>query len=142
MFAANFLIALNYFITDGINGAATCFLGAILTIINYFFNRKDKKIPTWLNVCYLIVLTTVNIIVAEGISWLGLLVIFASFAFIMSVAQENGKAFRFWTVLNVVTWCVYDMFAGLYAPLMQHTLHLLFTVAGMVIFDLKRKKEI
>lgn len=140
VFTANILIAVNYLITDGMNGAATCFVGSILTIINYFFSCKNKKVPLWLNIVYSIVFIGINILVSSGISLLGIFVIIAALAFIMSITQENGKAFRFWTIINALAWCIYDVFAKVYAPLFQHIAHFLFTVVGMVIHDFQDKK--
>lgn len=140
VFTANILIAVNYFITDGINGAATCFVGAILTIINYSFGCKNKKVPIWLGIVYSIVFIGINIFVSGGISLLVIFVIIAALAFVMSITQENGKTFRFWTIINALAWCIYDVLAKVYAPLLQHIAHFLFTVVGMVIHDFRDKK--
>ncbi len=139
VFGGNFLAATSYLFSSGINGAAACYLGAAQTIINYFFDSKNKKIPIWLNVCYAIAIIAVNILVAGGFSWLGLLVIIASLTFIMCIGQDNGKMYRFWTIINMLLWCTYDIFVKSHAQLLQHVALLLFTVAGMVIHDLKKK---
>lgn len=142
VFFGNFLAATSYFISDGINGAAACYLGSLQTIINYFFDCKNKKIPNWLNICYIVAIIAVNLIVAGGFSWLGLLVIVASLTFILCIGQENGRMYRFWTIVNMLLWCLYDILAKSYAPLMQHIALLAFTVIGMIIHDLKKNKSV
>ena len=141
VFSSNFLTATSYLIVGGINGAATCYLGAILSIINFFANKKFSKIPVWLNVLYSIIFIVTNIIVSSSLSWLGLIVIFASLSFVMAIGQENGKMYRFWTIINIALWCLYDFLAEQYSPLLMHIAILIFTLIGIIIHDFKYKKS-
>ena len=137
----NFLTATSYLLDSGINGAASCYLGSVQTIINYFFDSKNKPIPYWLNIIYALSFVAVNIIVAGGISPLGLLAIVASLIFVLCIGQKNGKMYRFWTIVNMLLWCTYDVLSGSYGPLCLHIVLLTFTVIGMIVHDFKNKKE-
>lgn len=141
VFSANMLIAINYLISNELNGAVTCFIGAVLTIINYFFSCKNKNVPLWLTIIYAIVFAGVNIMVSDKFSYPGIFVIIAALAFVMGITQKNGKGFRFWTVLNALCWCSYDLLTKLYPLLIQHFAHFLFTILGMVMHDLKKNTE-
>ena len=142
VFCGNFFAATSYLFTgSGINGAAACYLGALQTLINYFFDSKGKKIPIWLTVIYCVAIIVLNIVVAKGITGLGVLVIVASLTFVLCIGQENGKMYRFWTIVNMLLWCTHDIIATTYAPLMQHTALLIFTVTGMIIHDRKNLKS-
>lgn len=142
LFAGNALLGIGYLISGGINGAASSFLGAIVTIINYFFTRDGKKIPVWLSICYAIIFTIVNIIAANGLSFASTLVIITAYAYIMCIAQENGKMYRVWATLNVVVWCIYDLTQHQSAQLLQHSVQLLITLIGMIIYDRKKENKI
>ena len=49
VFAANFSFATSYLLNDsGINGAASCYLGGILAIVNFWFTAKNRPFPKWL----------------------------------------------------------------------------------------------
>lgn len=141
VFCGNFLTATSYLLGSGINGAASCYLGSVQTIINYFFDSKNKPIPYWLNIIYAVSMIAVNVIVAGGISPIGVLAIIASLTFLLCIGQKNGKMYRFWTIVNMLLWCTYDVLAGSYGPLCLHIVLLTITVIGMVIHDLKNKKE-
>lgn len=141
VFCGNFLVATSYLLDGkGINGAAACYLGAVQTLINYFFESKGKAIPKWLIAIYAVSIVVLNIWVANGITALGLLVIVASLTFILCIGQTNGAKYRFWTIVNMVLWCTYDLLAPAYPSLITHVALLVFTVAGMIIHDRKAKE--
>ncbi|MBR5442465.1 MAG: hypothetical protein IKV44_05890, partial [Clostridia bacterium] len=53
VFCGNLFFAISYLIGgQGINGAASCFVGAAQSIINYFFDSKNKPLPKWLVAIY------------------------------------------------------------------------------------------
>ena len=130
----------------GLNGAASCFVGAVVTIINYFFEAKGKKVPKFLTLVYGLVFTVVNLIVSGGFVGAdalgvvcGLIAIAATWMFCMCIGQENGSKYRFWTILNMGLWLIYDVISGSYSVLVSHILQFLFPIVGKVLFD--RKKE-
>ena len=140
---ANVIVGTGYLIAgSGINGAATLYLAAVQTLINYFFERDNKPIPGWLLAVYAVSIVVVNLLVSGGFSWLGLLIIVASLTFIPCIVQKEGAKYRFWTIVNMVLWCTYDVLAGLqsgaYNGLVTHVPLLLFTVAGMLLYDRKK----
>ncbi len=139
VFLGNALVATSYLVGgSGINGAAACYVGAIQTLINYFFDSKGKPLPKWLIALYALAFIVVNIWVAGGITALGLLVIVASLTFIMCIGQKSGAKYRFWTIVNMLLWCLYDVLSGSFAVLLTHVPQLVFAVVGMMIHDRKK----
>ncbi len=142
VFCGNVLVATSYLVGgSGINGAAACYLGGLQTLINYFFDSKRKPLPRWLVVCYALAIIVLNIYVAGGVSALGVLVIIASLTFIMCIGQTSGAKYRFWTIVNMVLWCTYDILSSSYSALLTHISLLTFTVVGMLIHDRKKSKS-
>ena len=82
-----------------------------------------------------------TVVVAGGVSALGTLVIVASLTFVMCIGQKSGAKYRFWTIVNMVLWCTYDVLAPAYSALATHIPQLLFTVAGMIIHDRKKAEN-
>lgn len=139
VFCGNVLVATSYLLDgSGFNGAASCYLGGIQAIINYFFDAKGKPLPKWLVAVYAIAFIAVNLAVG-GLSTLGILAIVASLTFIMCIGQKNGAKYRFWTIVNMVLWCLYDVLSKSFGALTSHIPLLVFTVAGMIIHDRKKK---
>ncbi len=141
VFCGNILVGVSYLLGgSGLNGAASCFLGGVQSIINYFFESKNKPIPKWLVIVYGLSFIGLNLAVG-GFSMLGILAIVASLSFVMCIGQKSGKKYRFWTIVNMVLWCVYDVISKSYSVLATHVPQLLFAVVGMIIHDRKKKTE-
>ncbi len=141
VFCGNVLVATSYLLGgSGINGAAACYLGGLQTLINYFFDSKNKPLPRWVIASYAVAIIVLNIWVAGGVSALGVLVIVASLTFILCIGQKNGAKYRFWTLVNMSLWCIYDILSQSYSVLITHIVQLGFALVGMLIHD--RKKEI
>ena len=142
VFCGSVLVGTSYlFDGSGINGAAALYLGALQTLINYFYESKQKPIPKWLISCYAIAIVTLNIAVAGKVTALGILVIVASLTFIFCIGQKNGAGYRFWTIINMLLWCLYDILAGVYSALLTHGALLVFTVGGMIMHDINKDKK-
>ena len=141
VFCGNVLVATSYLAGgSGINGAAACYLGGVQTLINYFFESKNKPLPKWLIGIYAVAIVALNIWVAGGITPLGVLVIVASLTFILCIGQKNGAKYRFWTLINMILWCVYDILSMTYSVLITHGIQLGFAVVGMIIHDRKKSE--
>lgn len=138
VFLGNALVATSYLISNNPNGAASCYIGAVQTIINYFFESKNKKLPVWLISVYALAFIVINLMVFTQI--VDALAIIASLTFIMCIGQKSGKKYRIWTLINMVLWSLYDILKGSYAPLIVHAIQLISNTAGIIIHDLKRKK--
>lgn len=145
VFFANLLVGIGYLLTgSGLNGAATLFVACLMTLINFFFERKQKDLPIWLLLVYAVAFVAVNLLVSK-FSWLVLVAIVASLVFVLCISQKDGAKYRFWTLINASLWCLYDVLVGLesgvYSGLVTHLSLWLFTLAGMLLYDRKKAEE-
>ena len=141
VFSSNVLFATSYLLAgSGINGAASCFLGALQAIITYFFDSKNKPLPKWLVALYALGFVAVNLIFG-GFNGMTVLAIVASLSFVMCIGQKSGAKYRFWTIVNSILWCIYDLLSKSYGAFVSHIVLLGFTVVGMIIHDRKKGNE-
>ncbi len=141
VFLGNVLVATSYLVGGtGINGAVSCYIGGAQCIINYFYDSKKIPLPKWLICIYAVAFIALNLIFG-GFSPLGLLAIAASLVFIMCIGQENGYKYRFWTIVNMAMWCLYDVLSGSYGALFTHGAQLFFAVVGILIHDLTKPQK-
>lgn len=138
VFCGNVLFATSYLVGgSGFNGAASCYLGGVQAIINYFFDSKGKTLPKLLVIAYALSFVIVNVSVG-GFKPIVFLAVVACLTFVMCIGQKNGAKYRFWTIVNNSLWCLYDIISGSYGAMVSHILLLAFTVAGMFMHDRKR----
>ena len=136
VFSANALVATSYLLTGAITGAASCFVGAAQTIVNYFFDRKNKALPKWLIAIYGASFIIVNLLVFSRVT--DVIAIVAALVFIAAICQKNGKKYRFWTLVNTALWLTYDLVNLSFGPLSTHLIQLSTIIFGMVMHDRKK----
>lgn len=137
VFLGSMFVATSYVLTDSINGAVSCYIGAAQSIINYFFDVKKKPLPKWLIVIYAVAFVVLNLM--TGFSWLCVLAIVASLTFILCIGQKVGSKYRFWTLVNMGLWCLYDVLSGSFGVLFTHGTQLVFALIGAIIHDRNSK---
>lgn len=137
VFMGSMFVATSYLMTGGINGAVSCYIGAAQSIINYFFDAKKKPLPRWLIAVYAVAFVVLNLM--TGFSWLCMLAIVASLTFILCIGQKVGSKYRFWTLVNMGLWCLYDVLSGSFGVLFTHGTQLVFALIGAIIHDRNSK---
>ena len=138
IFLSSTAVGVSYILTGALNGGVSCLIGAAQAIINYFFDRKEKRLPVWLIVLYGISFTVANILVFASIT--DTLAVIACLVYIGAICQKNGKKYRLWSLTNTALWVAYDAISASYGPLLTHSVLLLITVFGIVAHDLKNKE--
>ena len=136
---ANSLIAAGYLLGGtGINGAASCLLACVQTLVNYFFEKKNKPLPKTLIGLYLLSYVAVNVAVG-GFSLGSVIAILACSAFVASISQKNGRSYRLCAMANCILWLIYDVVTASYSSIITHATMLAVSIAGFVIHDMKKK---
>lgn len=136
-FTGNLLVGLSYFLVDERSGAFICFVACVQVIINYIFDMKNKKIPIWLIVCYVLAFLSVNLLTFA--SWYDVFALAASVLFVISVAQSDAKYYRLLYFLNSAVWILYDFLSGAYGNLFTHIVLFIATLISIVIRDKGKK---
>ena len=137
VFLSNVCIGSSYLLSGAVNGVVSCAVGAVQSIVNYFFDRKNKPLPIWLIVVYALAFAAVNIAVFSQFA--DVFSLLACMAFVLCIAQKNGKNFRIWTLANAALWLTYDIVSLSFAPIITHAFQVCVVLFGMLIHDRKRK---
>lgn len=137
--AGNLLVATSYLFTDnGVNGAISSYIGSIQALINIFFAKKNKKIPVWLLVVYALSFIVANFAVLSDA--VGIVALMATLCFVECVSSKTGTGYRLWQTANNLLWILYDILSASYGPLVTHSVLCLFTLAGILWNDLRKKE--
>ena len=138
VFFTNALMAASYVLTGAFNGAATCSVAAIMSIINFFFEQKSKPLPVWLIVLYAATFTLVNLLIFAHIT--DIIALLAALVLIAQVSQKSGKAYRLLALANTILWIIYDLITSAFGPLCTHAILLATILFRMIVHDKKHKK--
>ena len=135
-FLGNFLVALSYLAIRTYNGFFICCAACIQVLINYLFEKNNKKLPASLIAFYTISFTAINMLSFSH--WYDLFALAASIIFVMSVAQTNTKFYRLYYVSNSMLWIIYDLCAGAYGNLSTHIILSLSIFTAIIVRDKKK----
>ena len=137
IFLANATVAASYFLTGALNGGVSCTIGAVQSIVNYFFERKEKSLPKWLIAVYAVAFIAANLVVFQSVT--DVLAILACLFFIGGICQKSGEKYRLWSLINTGLWAAYDLANASYGPLVLHGVLFFITAFGMLVHDRKAK---
>ncbi len=139
-FLGNALVGISYLLVSQKSGAIICFVACVQVIINYCFDKKEKKIPAWIIGLYAIAFIVANIFVFAA--WYDLFAFAASMLYVLSVAQNNPKFYRVLYMSNSAVWIAYDVFAKAYGNLTTHIVLFIATITAIIVRDkLKKRRE-
>ena len=137
VFLSNALVATSYLLTGAYTGAASCILGALQAIINYFFDRRNKELPKWLIGVYAGSFLIANLLVFRQAA--DLISLTASLTFVFCIGQKNGTKYRRWTFVNAFLWLIYDVVTLSFGPMLTHGILLASAVSGILMHDVHQK---
>lgn len=136
---ANLFSTINFVLLQSYSGAIICFVAIIQTMINYFFDKKKKKLPKWLISSYIIAFILCGLITYQ--TYLDILPILCSILYTTTIIQTREKNIRRITLINAILWLVYDFAAMAYTAGISDMVILISTLVGMYRFDFKKEKR-
>ena len=134
----NLASALNFLFLDSISGSLVCFFGIIETLINYLFDSKNKRVPVYIIVFYVIV----NIILGVSTyhSYIDILPVVCALLYCATVCVKKESDIRKLMFLNQSIWLVYDIIVKAYMFSVSNILTIISIIIAYFRFDYKKKK--
>lgn len=135
-FTGNAFSALSYVLLGGFSGCGSSLVAALQTALLYFFRSKNKKVPMWFVMVFVILQVSLTLIVYK--TPLDLLAILAAIAATLALAQENLFKFRVLAFVCAALWLVYDLYVGAYTMLLHRIISIISTIVGIIRYDIKK----
>lgn len=139
MAMGNLSIALGYLLDESYSGAVSCLIGAGTAIISGLYDAKGRDVPMFMICIYAVAFIVANLFTFTA--WYSSIALVASVVYVLSVIQKSGKFYRVWTIINLLLWAAYDIFAAAYGSLTSHTIMILFILSGIILDKIRDKKE-
>ncbi len=146
-FFSNAFVALSYLFLGlkKMSGGAVCLVGALQTLTNFFYLKKEKTPPRALTGVFLALYVAASVFtlyIAETVKVpYDLLPLFGSLIFLIGVSIKNSTATRFLFLANMLVWIAYDVMAApiAIANMVTHLCILISVVVGIVRYDIIKK---
>ena len=136
---ANFTYGTNYLLLGAISGAVICFVEGIETIINTIFEHKNKTIPKWLLVIYLLIALGIGVYTYTSI--IDLFAILGGILYVLLITVKKESSIRKITFILMIIWITYDFIVKSYVAGINDTIILISTMIGIYRFDIKKGKK-
>ena len=135
----NIASALNFLFLGSYSATYIYFFAVIEIFINYLFEKKNKTIPLYLVIIYIIINITLGIIVYTVP--LDLIPIICSILFCLSICAKKESSIRKIVLGNLALWLVYDIAVKAYAYSISDILTTISTIISIYRYDYKPHKD-
>jgi len=135
----NLLVAFNCMAQGGITGAFDCGMAAVLVILIYKLNEKDKTNKQIMKIGTSVLYVAANVIVLVGVyqTWIDIIPCLTACLFVLKIIQNRADKIRMINVLILVLWIYYDYRIESYSNLITHLLSLTSVVIAILRLDSK-----
>lgn len=136
----NILCAITYFILKSYSAVLVGIISIVQTYIKYLFDKKEKNVPTIVQILFIIVSILSGIFTFTNI--FDILPIFASVTYTLSILQQKEKNIRLLILLNTSSWMIYDIYVKAYIGVLFSICTVASTIIAMVRYDSNKKEKI
>ena len=134
----NLASALNFLFLGSITGSLVCFFAVLETFINYLYDNKDKRVPIYIILFYIVVNIFLGLISYKGA--LDIIPIVCALLFCATVCTKREANIRKIMFGNQSLWLVYDIIVKAYMFSVSNVLTLVSIVISIIRYDLKKQK--
>lgn len=130
---ANLSFALCFVFLKSYSGSLICFVAAIQTLINYLFEKKNKKFPLYLIIIFILVSLTCGFLTYKTLK--DLLPVACSLLYTTCIIQYKESNIRVLTLINIILWTIYDFIVGAYTAGINDIMLIVSTVIAIIRYD-------
>lgn len=111
------------------------------TYIKYKYDQKDKKMPIYLQIIFIIISIIGGIFTAH--SWLDIIPTICLVLYTLSILQSKERNIRLLIVANILGWIIYDAYALAFVGILTSMFSLTSTIIAIIRYDIRKeaKKE-
>ena len=137
LLALNLSSALNFLFLNSIPASLVCFFAVFETLINYLFDSKNKKVPIYVVIFYIVV----NILLGASSysSIIDIIPVSCAIIYCLTVCMNKESNIRKLMFSNQSLWLIYDIIVKAYMFSISNILTLISIIIAMYRYDYKKK---
>lgn len=137
-FATSTLMASVAFIfLEAYSGSVSLFMMSIFAVISYLFDKKNRSVPNWLMILFIIATVSLGALTVQAIT--DVIPIVASVCYVVAVTRKQEKYIRLFTAINLVLWVSFDAITSAYAAVLTDGAFAISTIIAIVRYDVLPK---
>lgn len=133
---SNIFYGLQYVVLNLLSAGIMSLISLIKCIIYYNFNKNNHKIPKYILIIFIIIISSTLLFTYNGI--FSVLPIFATILYTYGTWIENLKLFRFIVVIVAIIWILFNFYIGAYVAFIGSIFQLLSGCVAMYRFDVRK----
>ncbi|MBQ6498172.1 MAG: YgjV family protein [Bacilli bacterium] len=133
----NLASALNFFFLNSTSGFFVCMFAVLETFINYQFDSKNKNVPIYVIIFYVVVNIVLGMISYHKV--LDIVPVICALLFCATVCTKKEANIRKIMFANQSTWLVYDLIVKAYMFGISNVLTLISIIIAFFRYDYKKK---
>lgn len=135
----NGLSALSYLLVDGASASILTMIAVVQTVVYYIIRAKEKTAPKSLAFVFMFIFIGCSLSAYK--SFLDVFAMLAAVCCSLSFAQAKPSVFRILSLINGLSWVIYDIGIGAYTMIITHSIVIVSAVIGIIRLDLKRNNK-
>lgn len=139
LMALNLSSALNFLFLNSISASLVCLFAIIETLINYLYDSKNKKVPIYIIVFYIIVNLLLGF--SSYTKILDIIPVICAILYCLTVCVKKESNIRKLMFSNQSIWLMYDLIVKAYMFSVSNVLTLISIIIAMFRFDYKKNKQ-
>lgn len=136
---AKILYGINFTLLGAYSATMTQLIGLVITIVAYGYTKKERTIPKWLIVVFIIVTLVGGIFTYDNLY--SLMAIGCGITYALIITSKNMKAIRKLNILQALLWTIYDLIVCAYTACISSAFVLISTLIAIFRYDRKNSKK-
>lgn len=132
--ASTFVASTGFVFLEAYPGALSLFVMAVFGIINYNFDKKEKKIPIAILIAFIFVIIGLGVITFATIT--DILPIIAAVCYTLAMVQQKENKVRLFTIANLSLFVAYDLITTAYVASLTDGIFAISTIIAIVRYDI------
>ena len=116
----NLASAISFWLLDGISGTLICLFSIFETFINYLYDEKNKKVPTYIIAFYIIITLVLGCI--SYTKPLDILPVICALIYCITICTKKESIIRIEMLINQPLWLVYNVLVKSYLFIISNIL--------------------
>ena len=134
--SAGIFYGIQYIFLNAISGAIISFTQSIESVINNNIESKNKKIPLWLVIFYLLIVAIIGKYSYKSV--IDFLPIIGGIIYVILITLKKEKNIRFASLIMSIVWLIYGLLYKSIFGVISNIILIVSTIIGIYRYDIKR----